>query len=453
VSIMRGHTVRNASIRVALAATGVVAVAYLLVAIAVVVITSQNLTGRIDASLRDTLAHVFQGPGGPNGGGGGAGGGPYRPPTRDAPFNAPFIVWTIQANGEVASTDSSAVLPEADYGATSPMTVTIGGTTVRIAGQDTPDGDHVVVGQTMDSVSQAVSTYIVAEIAIAPALLLIVFLGAVTIGRRVAEPIERARERQMAFTADASHELRTPLSVIEAHTSLALAQNRSDTWYRSAFQRVDNESRRMRRLLDDMLWLARFDVATGQPHAEPIDVGVLAAQTVDRFGIVAEQRTLALTARAAAGSNVITVPPEWLDRLLGVLLDNACKYSPPGGSVTVSVTSEGGRVMLAVDDSGPGIPADQRERIFDRFHRATDRTSGAGLGLAIGDAIVRATNGRWKIGTSPAGGASVSVSWPRSFSGGSGARESAETVAGSPNPVARVGSPTATMPGPSTRSE
>src|SRR5665213_439163 len=199
-----------------------------------------------------------------------------------------------------------------------------GGTTVRIAGQETPDGDHVVVGQTMDSVSQAVSTYIVAEIGIAPALLLIVFLGAVTIGRRVAEPIERARERQMAFTADASHELRTPLSVIEAHTSLALAQNRSDAWYRSAFQRVDHESRRMRRLLDDMLWLARFDVATGQPHAEPIDVGVLAAQTVDRFGIVAEQRTLALTARAAPGSNVITVPPEWLDRLLGVLLDNAC---------------------------------------------------------------------------------------------------------------------------------
>jgi signal transduction histidine kinase len=452
VSLVRGHTVRSASIRVALAATGVVAVAYLLVAIAVVVITSQNLTGQIDASLRDTLAHVFQGPGGPNGGGG-AGGGPYHPPTRDEPFNAPFIVWTIQAGGDVMSTDSSAVLPTAYYGVTSPVTVTIGGTTVRIAGQDTPDGDHVVVGQTMDSVSQAVSTYIVAEIGIAPALLLIVFLGAVTIGRRVAEPIERARERQMAFTADASHELRTPLSVIEAHTSLALAQNRSDAWYRSAFQRVDNESRRMRRLLDDMLWLARFDVATGQPHAEPIDVGVLAAQTVDRFGIVAEQRSLALTARAAPGSNVITVPPEWLDRLLGVLLDNACKYSPPGGSVVVTVASEGGRVMLTVDDSGPGIPADEREHIFDRFHRATDRTSGAGLGLAIGDAIVRATNGRWKIGTSPAGGASVSVSWPRSLGGPSGARETSESAAAALPGVAGGSAPSAAIPGTPARSE
>jgi signal transduction histidine kinase len=74
-------------------------------------------------------------------------------------------------------------------------------------------------------------------------------------------------------------------------------------------------------------------------------------------------------------------------------------------------------VRLTVDDSGPGIPPEQRSRVFDRFHRATDAPGGAGLGLAIADAIVRATGGRWTIGTSAAGGASVSVSWPRSISG------------------------------------
>jgi two-component system OmpR family sensor kinase len=138
----------------------------------------------------------------------------------------------------------------------------------------------------------------------------------------------------------------------------------------------------------------------------------------------ARHQSLAVRVGAAADAAIVTVAPEWLDRLLGVLLDNACKYSPEGGSVTVSVAAEGRRVRLAVDDSGPGIPAEERGRVFDRFHRATEAPGGAGLGLAIADAIVRASGGRWLIATSPAGGASVSVSWIRSAVGGSGHRES-----------------------------
>jgi two-component system sensor histidine kinase CiaH len=423
-----GHQmIRSASIRVALATTAVVAIAYLAIAAGVVAIATQNLTAQVDARLSDTLNHMSREPdsGGPGSGGGagngGAGGGAYRPPERD-PFNAPFIVWTIRADGTVLSSSTTTVLPPGDYSVTAPVTITISGIQhpVRIQGMTTPDGDHVVVGQTMQSVSESQSTIIVAELLIGPILLIVVFLGAVAIGRRVAAPIEQARQRQMEFTADASHELRTPLSVIEAHTSLALTQERSNEWYRNAFSRIDRESRRMRRLLDDLLWLARFDVTHGQPNAEPIDLAVLVTQTVDRFGIVAQNRRLTLTVESGAGSNVITAPPEWLDRLLGTLLDNACKYSPEGGSVRVSVGQDGPRIRLTIDDSGPGIPDDERSRIFDRFHRATNATNaagGAGLGLAIADSIVRATNGRWRIGASPSGGASMSVSWPRVFSG------------------------------------
>jgi signal transduction histidine kinase len=96
-----------------------------------------------------------------------------------------------------------------------------------------------------------------------------------------------------------------------------------------------------------------------------------------------------------------------------VLLDNACKYAPEGGTVAVRVEAEPTRVAVTVEDSGPGIPADQRPRIFDRFRRGTDAGGGAGLGLAIADAIVKATNGRWRIGDAPLGGARLSVSWPR----------------------------------------
>ncbi len=402
--------VRRTSVRVALAATAVVAVAYLAVALAVVVLVTRNLTAQIDGNLANALAQITHGDVGrpPSGGG-------FDAPPPKIPFGAPVIVWTRQPDGSVLGSRSDATLPAAYYDVRGPVTIPIGNASVRIAGA--PAGDqYVVVGQTTEAVSQAQGTVIVAEIVIGPVLLLVVFLGAVAIGRRVAAPIELARRRQLEFTADASHELRTPLSVIEANTSLALARDRDVGWYRAAFARLDAETRRMRRLLEDMLWLARFDSLQGPPQSEPIDVGVLAEQVGDRFRAVAELRAQALTIDVEAGPHVVSAPPEWLDRLVGVLLDNACKYSPKGGTVRLAVGGDGARVRLTVDDSGPGIPLDQRDRVFDRFHRATDQESGAGLGLAIANSIVRATRAHWRIGASDAGGSSMTVLWPRALS-------------------------------------
>jgi two-component system OmpR family sensor kinase len=238
----------------------------------------------------------------------------------------------------------------------------------------------------------------------------------------VAAPIEQARQRQMDFTANASHELRTPLAVIQAQTSLALSQPRDEDWYQRAFTRVNQESQRMRHLVDELLWLARFEAMPRSGKAEPVDVGVMAQQAVDRFAAVAEDRQQRLTVRLAGNSHVIAASPEWLDHLVGVLIDNACKYTPAQGAIDVRVAAEGSRIKLVVDDSGPGIPPDQRGAIFDRFRRATDQPGGAGLGLAIADAVVRATNGRWEVGTSPAGGASMAVTWPRLLARPAGTR-------------------------------
>jgi len=408
------QVVRRNSIRVALAATAVVAVAYLAVASAVALIFTRDQTSQIDQRLVASLQRPhFDDHGGA-----------FGPPESDHPGGLPVLAWLILPDGSVQKDSMNPFdLPSQYQKAGAPQDATIAGTNLRVAGTavhivGTSSGDgYFVVGQSLGPLDQARSTVVLAEVLIAPVLLAIVFLGAVMIGRRVATPIELARQRQLEFTADASHELRTPLSVIEAHTSLALTGDREADWYRTAFDHVDDESKRMRRLLDDLLWLARFDATQGVPNAEPVDVGVLAVQTADRFGAIAEIRRLRLEVAAGSGSLVVTAPPEWLDRLLGVLLDNACKYSPDGGAIRVSVATDSGRVQLTVDDAGPGIPADERSRIFDRFHRANESKGGAGLGLAIADAIVRATNGRWRIDASPAGGASMSVSWPRAFSG------------------------------------
>lgn len=401
-------SVRSTSIRVALAATGIVGAAYLLVCVVIVGLVTVNLTRQIDTRLVDSLARIENGPR-PNGRA-------FDAPPGGRPFGPVLLVWTIEPDGTVLSNTSNAALPAVAVTTSAPTTVTVNGIEVRIAGVETSIG-HVIVGQTLEPVSQAQSTVVTAELLIAPLLLIIVFLGAVAIGRRVAAPIESARRRQMEFTADASHELRTPLSVIEAQTTLALAQDRPAEWYRTAFGRIGRESTRMRGLVEDMLWLARFDAAQGNPVSEPVDLGILAAGAVDRFASVAETRGLDLSLDVASGTHVITAPPEWLDRLLGVLVDNACRYAADRGHVKVAVRSEEARVVLSVDDDGPGIADDQREQIFDRFHRATQTPGGSGLGLAIGNAIVHATGGRWRIGRSASGGASMAVVWPRSFKG------------------------------------
>jgi signal transduction histidine kinase len=399
-------SVRRTSIRVALAATAVVAIAYFAVALAVVVIVQRNLTDQVDQRITSSFGRV------PHDGGGGDG--TYQAPPPERFGGAPVVLWQVESDGTVQTAPSNPSLPAEYASVREPVTATIDGYEFRLAGRQVGD-DWVVIGQSLDPVTETRGTIVLAELAIAPLLLGIVFLGAVSIGRRVAAPIEASRQRQLDFTADASHELRTPLAVIEAHTSLALTQERDLAWYRAAFGRVDRESKRMRRMLEDLLWLARFDASKRPPNVEPVDLAVMAAQTVDRFGAIAETRHLAIDLDAPADGAVIAAPPEWLDRLLGVLLDNACKYAPDGGRVTVTVAVDGSRVALTVDDSGPGIPEAERTRIFDRFHRATDSQGGAGLGLAIADAIVRATGGRWKVASAPAGGARMGISWSRAL--------------------------------------
>jgi signal transduction histidine kinase len=428
LSTARVDLVRSGAQRVALAATGIVAALYLLIAVAVVLIVTHNLTSNIDTTLSKWLSGMAAQRGGPTRG--------YQGPAGGPRFDAPVLWWTFHPDGNYADSSAEAAninLPTPYNRIQAPQTITVSGVDLRVMGGLTSD-DWTVVGQSLSSVDQARSNLIQAELLIGPVLLLIVFLGALAIGRRVAAPIEQARRRQMDFTANASHELRTPLAVIQAQTSLALSQPRDEEWYQRAFTRVNQESQRMRHLVDDLLWLARFEAMPRGGRTEPVDVGVMAQQAVERFAAVAESRQQRLSVRLSGDSHVIAASPEWLDHLVGVLLDNACKYTPEQGTIEVRVAAEGKTIKLAVDDSGPGIPADQRGQIFDRFRRASDLPGGSGLGLAIADAVVSATNGRWEVGTSAAGGASMAVIWLRMLARPSVTRVSSETTP----PLARL---------------
>jgi signal transduction histidine kinase len=438
--------VRSTSLRVAFVATVVVFVAYVVIASAVVVIVNRNLTAAVDDRLHSYINQLFNRPAM----------GSTDFPQGGSRLQEPLLTWVVLPSGwigeitsagelvAVQGTSNAENLPDRARAVSTPTTVTLSdGNDVRLDGATVNlrinpvlvvPNTRVIVGQSLDNVATTQHNVITAELIVGPILLLAVFLGAYTIGRRVGSPIERARQRQIELTADASHELRTPLSVIEAQTALALARDRDPEWYRNAFQAVGVESKRMRRLVDDLLWLARFD-STGQaPSSEPTDLGVLATQAAGRFDAVAQSRGLTLQVNVDPVSTTISAPPEWLDRLLGVLLDNACRYTPEGGSVEVQVGRRDGRVRVAVDDSGPGIPAEERSHIFDRFRRASDTPGGSGLGLAIAAAVVGASGGRWDVGQSAAGGASMAVSWSPLVRGVPEPQETAE--ASGPAPTA-----------------
>ena len=416
MSVARGRGFRSLPLRVAAIATAIVAVLYLVAALAVVVISRNTLIANIDSRLDNRLTAIIADPEAiTEAFGGGASDLDNDGDARR--FEAPLIVWVKGPGGASYQTDPTADLPSDVALSSGPATVTVGGTEMRFVGGPIagPGGQGwITIAQSLGDVAGATDTLVLAELVTAPLLLLVVFVGALLIGRRVAGPIEQARVAQLAFTADASHELRTPLTVIEAETSLALQSERSVGEYQGTLGRIQDETLHLRSLVDDLLWLARFDAEPSMPVAEPVDVGALATTTAERFRAICDQLGTSLTTVVSGSvSPVVTAPAEWIARLLSVLLDNAVRHSPPGSSVSVTVDGDAARVKLVVEDTGPGIPAEQRNQIFNRFHSASNTHEGAGLGLAIADAIVRATSGRWEVGDSAGGGARMAVRWPR----------------------------------------
>ncbi len=421
--------------RVALVATLLVGVVY----VGCVIALNRAITGRlvaaVDSRLQEHLSGMLSGHR-PDGRGDHDGHQPdsdgtlITDPDNDVD-EAPMFVWrAVPGQRPVPVTDGAPVLPAARVPAgRGPATVQLGASPFRLvtAGQGAA---RLVAGQCLAEQLHVTDVLQDGEAAVAPVLLLAMFAGSLIIGLRALSPVEHSRRRQLEFTADASHELRTPLSVISAEIGIALSSPRPAEDYRATLHRIERESQRLRRMVEDLLWLARFDSQPPPPGAEPVDLSTIAAECAERFQAVAHAASPGISVTVSPSPAAwISAPPEWIDRLTGVLVDNACRYAGPGGHVRLSVAARGSRVSLTVEDSGPGIPAADRARLFDRFHRATEQGGGAGLGLAIADSIVRSTGGHWRIGESSLGGALFEVSWRRSPSRGHGGPDRAAAPA------------------------
>jgi heavy metal sensor kinase len=222
--------------------------------------------------------------------------------------------------------------------------------------------------------------------------------------------IDRAFERERAFTSDASHELRTPLSILKTEVDLALEGGRSPEELVAALQSVSEETDRLSRLAEDLLVLARADEGRLPLSVEPLELGALAQRVGDRFAAraAAEGRPL----RVDGDGVHLRADPLRLDQALTNLIDNALRYG--AGAVGVHAARRDGRAELHVTDDGAGLPAELGERAFDRFARADGGSAraGAGLGLSIVAAIARAHGGSVHAETRLEGGADVWISLP-----------------------------------------
>jgi two-component system, OmpR family, sensor histidine kinase QseC len=225
------------------------------------------------------------------------------------------------------------------------------------------------------------------------------------------ERLDKALTRERRFTADAAHELRTPIAALKVH-AYNLRQSTTNGEREQSQQHLDAGIHRMERLVAQLLALSRIENGGGTPAHRSIDL----TATVQRHERdcaalgAADGKHIRLTAEPAT---VLGDEPV-IDALVRNLLDNAVRYAPPDGVVAVRVGRVGDRAMLVVEDSGPGIPEEARERVFDRFHRELGTgVEGSGLGLSIVAQALQLHRGEIALDTSPTlGGLRATVTLP-----------------------------------------
>src|ERR687897_733990 len=243
--------------------------------------------------------------------------------------------------------------------------------------------------------------------------LMLAGVGGLFMSRRAMRPVRESFEKQRTFVADASHELKSPLSLVKINAEVLLR----DPYVPDAREILEyqlSEIDRMNVLLTDLLTLARLDAGKLAVGQEPFDLATAISETAERF-----------LARAFAEGKKLEVRhsgkiPAWGDKgrtgqILADLLDNAFRFTPPGGLITVEGRAREGRAEATITDTGPGIPAEQLSRIFDRFYRVeaarTREGGGTGLGLAIARDLARAQGGELTAGNARTGEASGGASF------------------------------------------
>lgn len=234
---------------------------------------------------------------------------------------------------------------------------------------------------------------------------------------QMVQRVQATQQGQRDFVANVSHEMKTPLTSIHGFAQAILDGTASDgEAQRHAAQVIHEESDRLSRLVDDLLDLARLDAGQVSFAREPVDLNALIARVIDRLSLRAGEKSVRLE-NAVAGLPTVVGDGDRLAQVFTNLVDNAIKHTPAGGRIRLRADARGLEVLVHVEDSGPGIPADELSRIFERFYqvdkaRRGGEGRGTGLGLAISREIVQAHGGRLTALSAPGQGSRFTVHLP-----------------------------------------
>ncbi|MGD9037931.1 MAG: ATP-binding protein [Syntrophobacterales bacterium] len=236
--------------------------------------------------------------------------------------------------------------------------------------------------------------------------------------------LDDAFHQMRQFSADASHELQTPLTILKGEMEVALRSQRSPEEYQGVLKSGLEEIDRINHLVDGLLLLARADAGVLRLDLRPVELKELVQEICDQMKLVADDHSISLHPSVLETVSVLA-DQEHLRRLLLNLVDNAIKYTPAGGNVTLSLQSEKDWVALRISDTGIGLSKDEQQLIFSRFHRATETRSrdekGVGLGLSIARSIAEAHGGKIQVESTPGQGSTFTVLLPQIRSSGTNA--------------------------------
>ena len=297
---------------------------------------------------------------------------------------------------------------------------------VRVASSPAVQSGTLVVLQVARSpavVSGIVDRLILVLSTVGFGALLLAAGGGFFMSRRAMRPVQEAFGRQRTFIADASHELKTPLTLIRADAEVLSRGLDDPDKAEDNRELVDDllgETDRMGAVLSDLLLLARLDADKISVSREPFDLALVLSESSERFAAraVAEGKNLEVE---HAGKLPARGDAERTGQILAALLDNALRFTPRGGTITIDGRVEGKRVEASVTDTGPGIPAESLKRVFERFYRADAHSAartrgpsggGTGLGLAIARDLARAQGGELIAENAEEGGARFTLTLP-----------------------------------------
>lgn len=291
-------------------------------------------------------------------------------------------------------------------------------TAVATTGQQIPVPYIVQISRTAAGESEAMNNLSLLLVLAGLMGIILSAVGSLFLANRALIPIRQAFSRQRQFTADASHELRTPLALIRANAEmLGRHAERLPPQDEELITEIIKETDHLNRLVSDLLTLARADTEMGKIEPRPVDFRALVSEVHEDLQRIAESRGIA---SSISLNGPATVPGDEvrLRQLLLILLDNALKYTDPGGRVDISLARQDNQARLVVSDTGIGIPEKDRTRIFDRFYRVDQarqhESGGTGLGLAIAKWIVQAHNGSIKVDSELGRGSKFEVNLPAS---------------------------------------